>query len=301
MRLRSILGLVVCGALLGQPGVPQAHHHDEGQRIEFGELRDHPVQYMGQTVTFDANVDGIVGTNVVRIGSPGAFDWFSGSLLAYAPDAKGIAVRDDEHVTITGTLEAYDRSRLEPYLSWIDPARDLDEQAKDRPVVRITHIYNTEDNRDAFIRDAEDVVAAAPDAAVGDAGQAPAGQAPVGTTGVTDVTITDVDEVFDAGRSDVGRKVQLQVEVSQLMGTQAFMAGREDDHLLVRLPDDVVISTLQPTQVINIEGVLMQMPSDMRFIPGLTDEAVDIVEDTDVYILATDVETQASDAEADSD
>jgi hypothetical protein len=356
MRLRNVLGLVVCGALLGAPGVAQAHDHEEQtqqearqqdraqhgtEKVGFRELRGNPDQYYGQTVTFEANVDGIIGPNVVRLSSTSFWDWFGGNMLAYAPDAAGIAVSDRHRVTITGVAERYEQAQVRQHLDWIDAEGDIDDRVRERPVIRITHI-TTEEGYNAMIhRDHHDRMAGMQatdrpvgttgaqadfdrdrdrDQAIGTTGQAgqtgqqgrdvqqpgaadrdrdrqQVGMAdrdrdrqPVGTTGMAS-PLSNIDEVFDARRRDVGRPVQLQqVQVERMLGNQFFLAEREGNHLLVKLPEGVDRQAVQAGQRISLHGVVMQMPDDVRRMPGVSEDDVEKVRGEDVYILATNVQ-----------
>jgi hypothetical protein len=341
MRLRNVMGLAVCGALLGAPAIhaqdrdtqarpetqqqgspeaqrqgspdaqrqgaqdarerdrAQAGQADRGQHatetIGFRELRGDASEYYGRTVTFDASVDSVLGPNVVKLGSTSFWDWFGGSIIAYAPDAVGLAVSNRDRVTVTGTAERFNEAELREHLGWIDAGDDIDDRTRDRVVVKIDHI-TTDDGRVALIREGEqDTTTAA--SRTGDRAVATTGAADrdrddraVGTTGRMAEPFTTVADAFDARRRDVGRQVNLQqVQVERMLGNQFFLAAHEGDHMLVKLPEGVERQNVQAGQRVSLQGIVMQMPDDMRRLPGVSEDQFDRVRRDDVYVMATNV------------
>jgi hypothetical protein len=341
MRLRNALGLVVCTALLGTPGMAQAQDQEAQaqprqetqprqdaqardqdrvqqhgtEEVGFRELRRNAEQYYGQTVTFEANVDSILGPNAVMLSSTSFWDWFGGNMLAYAPDALGVSVSNRDRVKVTGTAERYDQAQVREHLGWIDAGQDVSDDVQERAVIKITHI-TTDDGRNALIHEDHHQQLSGVQAtgqAVGTAGadadrdrQQPGAadrdrqetaatdrdrdRQAVGTTGRMAPPITELDSAFDARRRDVGRSVNLQqVQVERMLGNQFFLAEREGNHILVKLPEGVERQGVQAGQRVMVQGVLMQMPDDIRRMPGVSEDAVEQVRNDDVYIMATNV------------
>lgn len=334
MRLRNVLGLAVCGALLGAPPIAQARDHDEAQaprtqpqgspdaqrdaqdardrdrtaaaraehgddKVVFRELRGDAAEYYGQTVTFDASVDSVLGPNVLKLGSASFWDWFGGSIIAYAPDAQGIAVSNRDRVTVTGTAERFNEAELREHLGWIDAGEDIDDRTREHVVVKITHI-TTDDERVAFIREGQPQATIAPgaggDRAIGAAGDLERDRdRPVGTTGRMAEPFTNVADAFDARRRDVGRHVNLQqVQVERALGDSFFLAAHEGDYMLVKVPEGVERDRIQAGQRVTVQGVVMQMPDDVRSVPGASEQDFDRVQDNDVYLLATSLQAGAA-------
>jgi hypothetical protein len=340
------------------------------QQVDFRDLRDNPERYYGQIVSFEANVDDVLGPRVLRVSSTGFFHWFGGGMLAYAPEALGVAATDRDRVRITGTAEPYNHQALEREWSFIDPGDEIGDRMKDRAVIRITSIETTRDRRDALIREDDQQYAAGrdltrqqeQDRAVGTAGAGeaerdearaadPAQQADrdearatdtaqadrdearadaagdrdrqtTGTTGVgerdagaradehdratagttafgtpihDEDAIRDIGGIFGARRADVGRYVNLsQVRVERTLGDRMFLAwtDRDDQKVLIKVPEQVGAQPFRQGQELSLEGVVMQMPRNATRLPGVgEDEARDVL-DRDVYVLATNFQGQ---------
>jgi hypothetical protein len=350
------------------------------QQVDFRDLRDNPERYYGQIVSFEAHVDDVLGPRVLRVSSTGFFDWFGGGMLAYAPEALGVAATDRDRVRITGTAEPYNHQALEREWAFIDPGDEIGDRMKDRAVIRITSIETTRDRRDALIREHDQQYAAGrdltrqqeQDRAVGTAGEAERGEAPApdtpqadrdearatdaaqadrgearadaagdhdrqttGTTGAgerdararaderdrdtagtartgeqdratagttafgtpihDEDAIRDIGGIFGARRADVGRYVNLsQVRVERTLGDRMFLAwtDRDDQKVLIKVPEQVGAQQFRQGQELSLEGVVMQMPRNATRLPGVgEDEARDVL-DRDVYVLATNFQGQ---------
>jgi hypothetical protein len=243
-------------------------------------------------------VDSVLGPNVVKLGSTSFWDWFGGSIIAYAPDALGLAVSNRDRVTVTGTAERFNEAELREHLGWIDAGDDIDDRTRDRVVIKIDHI-TTDDGRVALIREGQqDTTTTArttgdAERAVGAAGSADRDRdddRAVGTTGRMAEPFTSVADAFDARRRDVGRQVNLQqVQVERMLGNQFFLAAHEGDHMLVKLPEGVERQDVQAGQRVSLQGIVMQMPDDMRRMPGVSEDQFDRVRRDDVYVMATNV------------
>jgi hypothetical protein len=205
----------------GQQGQQHAAGAAAGQQVNFREVRDNPDRFFGQTVSFEANVDDVLGPRVLRMSSTGFFDWFGGGMLAYAPDALGLAVTDRDRVRVTGTVERYDRQALERELAWIDAGEELDDRMRERPVIRVTSIERTRVQRNAVIRQQDDQqFAAGRDAQ----GQQQGGA--VGTTG-DDAPMGEHDEARTTERRDGDREA---VGTAGEGEGRATTAGEHDRH-----------------------------------------------------------------------
>ena len=92
------------------------HAGTEAQKVELDELDDEAERYVGQRVSVDAEVEEVYGPRLFSIDEPGWFDRHE--TLVFMPSTLAALVKDDDRVTVTGTLRPYTEIEVEEDFNW---------------------------------------------------------------------------------------------------------------------------------------------------------------------------------------
>lgn len=249
-------------------------------KVRLDQLEDGGQKYIGKTVSVDGEVEDVLGPRVFTIDEP---DWadLEGEILVFMPTHLVALIKDDDRVTVTGTLKPFARADFEREWGWFDLSPEVEADLALKPVLVASRIVGG--NSDVAL-----AIETAP-AATGTAGTAGA----AGTTGRAGAAgaargepIASLDDLADARRSSVGRRVDLdRVDVASRSadgkGFWIRAAGGTRPFVLPAQADRAAAAEGQ----VSIEGVVLQMPSRMR---DRLDPSGDWNED--VYLFATSLE-----------
>lgn len=242
----------------------------EGQRIALDELEDNPDKYIGRVVSVDGMVEDILGPRVFKIDETHWGD-LDGELLVVMPDRAAAIVREDDRVTVSGTVRRFARTDLEQAWDSSDIERSLEERLAKRPVIVADRIVGGDDRRALLIEVPDRESAPKPVGTAGDRG----GAAP----------FSDVRSLLDADRDAVGRVVSLDDVTVKRTTERGLLIEDRNRQLFVltehALPDG---GKMADGSTISIEGFVLQMPDTMP--DTLSADALN----RDIYVFATSVQ-----------
>jgi hypothetical protein len=140
-------------ARLAQPGdrrsrestAPIIDSQPIGMTVSVGDLEDDPMRYVSQTINVTAEVEDVFGPRLFKIDE---FDWadLDGEILVYLPTNFAALVRDDDRVTITGTMRKFTGGELEQTLAWLNRRGEATVGFTDRPVLEASRIVGGDSN-----------------------------------------------------------------------------------------------------------------------------------------------------------
>lgn len=240
----------------------------QGTRVELADLEARAEQYKGKTISVDAEVDEVLGPRVFKIDTGHWFD-LGGEMLVLMPTHLAALVREDDRVTVTGTVREFVRAEFDR--EWgLDLTDEIDVELRKRHVLVASRVVGGNDNVAMMIQTRQ------PDA--GTAGQTgqPARQGrqtderPVGTSGEkmderfnAGRTVTSLTDLADADHEFVGRDVRIDgVRIEKTAKDGGFWVRSGNTSILV-LPVD---TSRQVTagQNASVEGLVLRMPRHVR-------------------------------------
>lgn len=128
------------GRIEGQPSTAAMLLDDpKGMRVTVDELEDNATRYTGKTVTVDAEVEEVFGPRLFSIDEPRWAD-LDGELFVFVPSPRAALLRDDDRVTVTGTIEPFGLTALQGEWGWLETDLDLVAELAARPVLYATRI-----------------------------------------------------------------------------------------------------------------------------------------------------------------
>jgi hypothetical protein len=243
--------------------VPMVSAQAQGRRVTIEEIEDNPQQYIGQTVSVDGEVEEVLGPHLFRIDEP---KWSSpGEMLVFMPPQLVALVREDDRVTVTGTLRAFARADIDRETDWLQFDKDIEVSLSRKPVLIATRVVGGNNNT-AIVLDVR------PTAAATDA-EAPA-------DAVTDPA------ALGRGTDDlVGRHVDIGSVVvgSAVADPGGFFIRSGDQHVFV-LTAKKGATDLKSGDTVSLQGVVLSMPRDLERKLTMPDNANDTI-----YVYATQV------------
>jgi hypothetical protein len=276
------------GVVTGQAGqdraqatAPMIDADFKGTRLSVDALESDPKIYLGQKVSVDANVERVYGPRMFTIDEPNWAD-LDGEILVYVPTSLAALVREDDKVTVRGTVKSFVQAELEDQWGWLD-LDDADEVTlQRRPVLVATHIVGGNDNR-ALVIDVNQGATNRANAAADDA-------TPVGTSGTSGTAgggfVTDLTDLARGDDDMVGRHVKLEnVRIESKADDKGFFT-RVGDEMLFVLPAPGETTALTQGTSVSLDGVILQMPRHMR---EHTEAPGDRPVNDDIYVYATKV------------
>jgi hypothetical protein len=244
-----------------------------GKRVQLDELEDNPRQYLGQTVSVDAEVEDVYGPRLFTIDEPRWAD-LQGEMLVHLPSPLAALVRENDRVTITGTVKPFVRAEVEGNWGWLDLDGDTEVELQKKPVLVASRIVGGDDNRVLVI-------------STGDA-TAPAHRVHGAKTDADPAIVGDPAAVGRADEESVGQQVALNVTVHAKAKDRGFFVTAGDTEVFV-LPAFTQLGIAGTGEPVRIEGVVLQMPRAMRERLDPPPSAND-----DIYIYATRVGRHSS-------
>ena len=246
-----------------QATAPTVRADFEGMRVALDALEDNPTKYIGQRISVDAQIEEVHGPRLFTIDEPNWGD-LDGEILVLMRTPLAALVKENDRVTISGTMRPFVRTEIEREWGWLGLDPEIEVEVGAKPVLVAERLVGGNNN-----------VAMVIDTTVR------ADQA-VGTSGSTSA-MTDA-RALDSGNEDlVGRRVSLtNVRVSGTATGGGFFVNAGDRHLFV-LPATAGTSVANGATVA-IDGTVMQMPRSMAgrlSAPGSLND--------DLYVYATSV------------
>jgi hypothetical protein len=214
----------------------------DGMRVTVDDLEDNPSKYIGQKISVDAEVEEIYGPRLFTIDERNWGD-LDGEILVALPTPLAALVKENDRVTISGTMRPFVRTEIEREWGWLglDPSVEVEVGAK--PVLVADRLIGGNDN-------VAMVIDTSPNAA-----------RPIGTSGGA-AAITDSSALGAADSGTVGRRAQLSgARVSQIGAMNGFFVQAGNRQLFV-LPATAGV-TVKGGDTVSIEGVVLQMPRNM--------------------------------------
>ena len=265
-------------------------------RITLDDLEDHPRTYLGKTVSVDAEVEDVHGPRLFTIDEPNWAD-LKGEILVLMPSPLAALVRENDRVTITGTMKPFVRAEVERNWGWLGLDAGTEVEFSAKPVLVASRIVGGNDNRVMVLTvgdgNTADAKMTSPDADRTTAqrspqsSDAPSSSTAAGTNGMQ--AVSDTTAIAHAGVDFVGREVKVTAAVHGKAKDRGFFIKAGDRQVYV-LPafnqGDIAASA---GRSVTLDGVVLQMPRAMRDRLDAPQNAND-----DIYIYATGVSRTSS-------
>jgi len=220
-----------------------------GTRVNVGTLEEQPAKYVGQTVSVDAEIDRVYGPRLFTIDEP---DWgdLEGEILVHLAPSHVAPVRENDRVTITGTIKRYVSVDVDREWGWSGLDRQVEADLAKRPVLVATRVVGGNSDL-AMLIDTTDTTSDTK------------GGTPTGTAEtVTKAPIKDVATLINADERQVGRAVDLSgVKVERMAKSGGFFTTRQNETLFI-LPARSNMASLALGDVVALDGIILQMPRD---------------------------------------
>ena len=233
------------------------------RRVSLDDLEDNPQKYLNQTVIVDAEVQEVLGPHLFKIDEVNWAD-LTREVLVFMPPELVALVRENDRVSVTGTLRSFARADITREMEWLDFDRDIEISLSHRPVLIANRVVSSNTNaaivldmRTAAMTDAE-----APADAVTD----PAALA----RGTSDLVGRDVD----LGRGTIASTTSAP--------NGFFMHSGAQQVFVLTAPK--ATSTVKSGEMVSVEGVVLSMPRDLARKLTMPDSANDTI-----YVYATQV------------
>ena len=245
----------------------------QGTRVELGDLEENPGQYTGKTISVDGEVEEVFGPRIFTIDERNWGD-LDGELLVFVPTPLAAVVRDDDRVTVSGTVKPFVEVALDKEWGWLGLDEEIEVDLNKRSVLVASRIVGGNNNAALVVN-----TRTGSTGAVGTSGTA--GVSASGATGV----ISDLGSLGAAGDDMIGRSVALDRVTIHATAKDGGFFAKAGDHVIFVLP--LAEAGLSKGQTVSIEGITLEMPRHMR--ENLNAPAAGNL-NQDVYIYATRIE-----------
>lgn len=254
--------------------VMQQNANQDARMVEIDDLEDNPDKYVGQTVRVTGEVEDVFGPRLFTIDEPNWMD-FDGETVVYVPADLAATVREDDQITVVGTVRQLENVELQPELEWFEGASDAEAEFKDRPAIVANDIVGGDSNRALWISvDPES------------ADRMPKSEGHRNT----DAALTDANEVTGGDDMLIGRSVTLtDVHVKRTGAHNGFWIESGGNHIYV-MPSgrgDTQMTPASGDRVL-LEGTVLALPRGMFKATGTEGRMHhDLDANNDIYIYAT--------------
>jgi hypothetical protein len=248
-------------------------------RVTLDDIESNPAKFIGQTISVDAEVEEVFGPRLFSIDEPHWGD-LDGEVLVYAPSILAALVKDDDRLTITGTLTMVAMADIEREWGWfkLDPEIEVDFLKK--PVLVADRIVGGDNNVAMLIN-----VSGAPSTASAGSGGTAKDVSRFPAAG--DRVIMDPATVGGGSSDLVGRHVDLKnVRVLRMADTHGFFIDVPGGAVLV-LPATGAPVTVKPGDTVSVRGAIADAP---RRTAERTNPPSDW--NPHIYVVAVDVTTR---------
>jgi hypothetical protein len=231
----------------------------QGTRVSLDELESNPSKLMGKRISVDAEIEEIYGPRLFTIDEPSWGD-LDGEILVLMSTPLAALVKDNDRVTITGTVKPFVRTEVEREWGWFGLDRDLEIEVGRKPVLVAERLVGG-DNNVALIIDTT-----------------PAGERAVATGGLA--PLTSPQTIANGDDRLVGRHTTLSnVKVAGNPPGSGFFVTLGERQVFV-LPSQQK-TTVAAGDTVGVSGVILQMPRGM-----MSKLKAPATANTDIYIFA---------------
>jgi hypothetical protein len=245
-----------------------------GQRVKLDDLEDHPANFIGRQISVDGEIDDVLGPTMFTLDEPNWLD-LKGEILVVMPANVAAMVRENDRVTVSGTLRPFVKSDVEHEWGWFDLDPDVEAEFSRKPVLVADRIVGGDEQTAMMI-----TVSPAGERAVGTSGAGAAAASP----------ITDAATIAQGEQSLVGRTVDLNAAkvLADPAGRGFYISGgnRQIFVLPASAKDD---SKAHPGQSLAIHGVILQSPHMLKH-----ESSSAVPANADIYVYATKVDAGTS-------
>jgi hypothetical protein len=265
--LVAVLALLVPISLVAGPQQPQTQRNEERQHntdkswqsamlVTLGDVEDHPLMYVGKRITVTGEIERILGPRLFSVDERNWID-FDGETLVVVPKTMIAVAREDQPVSITGTVRRFVKADIEHEWGWFDDQPRIEAEFTNRPVLVADSVTTVGDNVSVLMILDRTGKASQSNATQNGQFTARTGQAAKATmTDISELTRT-TDERF------VGRMVNLQnAKVASTVASGGFWIASEDNERLFVLPSDG--AKVQQGQLVRIMGRVLELPNQMK-------------------------------------
>ncbi len=250
--------------------------NQDARMVNIEDLEENPDQYVGQKVKVTGEVEDVFGPRLFTVDEPNWAD-FDGETVVYVPSNLAALVREDDRVTLVGTVRNLEMVELEPELDWFETDPGVELEFHSRPAIVANDIVGGDSNRALWIS-----------VAPGTSDRMPRSEG----THSTEPALTDAAKVAGGDDELIGRSVSLTgVKVKRVGAHNGFWvesgserifvmpAGRGDTQMTPKVGDTVML-----------EGTVLALPRGM-FTPTGTEGRAhhEMDANNDIYIYATKV------------
>lgn len=235
---------------------PMVADASRGQQAKIDDIEDHPERYLGRTLSVDGKVDEVYGPHLFELDEP---DWGQpeGDVLVFLPEGALAAVRENDRVTVTGTLKRFSHSELIHELRWLDPDGIIGRNLDQKPVLVATRIVGGDNDRVMVLSSTTGPAVMRPSA--------------------TSAFITDIAVIGTGDRALVGRRVALPaVTIQSIDRAHGFFvkAGNRSLFVLMSHPDQM---TFRTGDAVILEGVVLALPATLAAGLKMPDHANSLI------------------------
>ena len=210
-----------------------------GTRVALDDLESNPTKYLEKRVEVDAEVEEVYGPRLFTIDEPHWGD-LDGEVLVYAPTALAALVKDDDRVTVTGTLRTVALAEIEREWGWFELSPEVEVEFLKKPMLIADRIVGGNDDSALLIdldKPKDDTASGARSNVIMDPGTVAAGT-------------TDL----------VGRHVDLKnVRVLRMAADHGFFLDLQGGAVLV-VPASHIPANVKPGDTVSIEGAIADSP-----------------------------------------
>ena len=249
-----------------QARAPMIKSDPQGMRVTLDQLEDDAQKYIGKTVSVDAEIEEVFGPRVFTIDESNWGD-LEGEILVYVPTTLAALVKENDRVTITGTVKPFVRTDVEREWGWLGLDPEVEVDLAKKPVVVASRIVGG-DNNVAMVIEVD------PDEAK-----------VVGTSGTAAGSpIADLSAIAAGDDELVGRHVNLTgLKVEAMAKGGGFFVKAQNRPIFV-LPAHADKAKISVGDTVTLKGAILSMPDDMEDRLNAPAGSID-----DIYIYATSV------------
>jgi hypothetical protein len=270
---------------------PMVRTEPIGMDIKIGDLEDDPTKYVGKTISVTAEVEEVFGPRLFKIDEPNWAD-LDGEVLVYLPSNLAALVRENDRVTVTGTVKTMMRADLEREVGWLEADPDFELEFASRPVIVADKIVGGNNDVALAIRissegDTNRVVGTSGSRVLGGNAKSEASTgSDKSVATASSEPITSTSAFANGGMGTVGRRVTLQGLMVTRQTGRGFWVKAPDASLFI-LPtqagkERAKTPKITAGQTVSIEGVVLEMPQRLQDEARGIDNAND-----EIYVYAT--------------
>lgn len=271
---KSVATIVAPGGGTAESTAPMVHNRPSGMSVSIDDLEEHPNQYIGKTIAVTGEVDDVLGPRLFKIDELNWAD-LDGEILVSVPSALAAMVREEDRVTVTGTMKMATKVDIDREFGWLDVGDDVVARFTNRPVLVASSVVGG-NNSVALVIDVTKPAQKTGTKAVGTSGSA---------GGNATAAVTDVSTIGAGDRDLVGRRVDIDhVKVQRTGKHNGFWVDAGANTVFVLPSETAGKGATTAGKSVSIEGIVLRMPR------GIRDAAADVKNgNEEIYILATSV------------